>query len=149
MFGIDIRFVKEVYPKVDLCLVPRSEEYVRGLVNIRGQVVLVMDISVFFEKEVRPVSDSSQIIIMKIADEMKAIPNLDLDFNVDCFGDKPVGFIADRIGDVISIEAGELEAPPSHLSGTKARYFKGVVKFEEGVLLVLNPEKFIEDSIEE
>lgn len=147
MFGMDIRFIKEVYPNVDLCLVPRSEKYVRGLVNIRGQVVLVMDIAVFFRHEPRQITDSSQIIIMKIARELNSIPSMDVEYKSEAFGDKAVGFIVDQIGDVLTIDADKLEPPPSHLSESNAKYFQGVVRLNNNVLLVLDPGKFLEDSI--
>ena len=63
----------------------------------------------------------------------------DFDGEVDAhrFGDKPVGFFVDKIGDVIAVDENEVEPPPPHLEETSARYVEGVIRLDEKLLLVL------------
>jgi len=138
LYGLDIRIVKEVNPNTVIALVPRSPEHIRGLVNIRGQVVLVIDVAVVFGKAARPVTDTSQIIIFKTAQEIRQVRNIDDSLALARFGDKPVGFLVDGIGDVVTVTESNIAPPPPHLTECNARYVEGVVQLEERLLVILN-----------
>ena len=138
LYGLDIRIVKEVHPNTRIAPVPRSADHICGLVNIRGQVVLVIDIAVVFGRPSRPVTDESQVIIMKTAAEIRRIRDCTEVTDPDRFGDKPVGFICDRIGDVVRINRPHMEAAPPHLAEENARYIEGVVGLGQRTLVVLN-----------
>jgi purine-binding chemotaxis protein CheW len=137
LYGLDIRMVKEIYPDVDITPVPRSEPQIRGLVNIRGQVVLVKDIAIIFGRAPRPITDDSHIIILKTSTELAAVPTLDTRFNSAVFGDKPVAFLVDRIGDVVTVPAGDVEPAPLHVDETNAGYFAGVVYLDDRLQVIL------------
>lgn len=138
LYGFDIQTVKEVNPSTDITFVPRSPQHIRGLVNIRGQVVLVIDIAVLLGRELRPITASSQVVILKTAQEIRRVRALAKELSPERFPDKPVGFLVDRIGDVITVDAGRLETPPPHLGDGEARYVQGVVHLEDRLLVVLN-----------
>ena len=59
-----------IHPDISITEVPLSKEHIRGLVNIRGQIVLVMDISVIFGHEPLSITDDSQLVILKTAQEI-------------------------------------------------------------------------------
>ena len=134
LYGFDIQIVKEVNPSTQITPVPRSAPHIRGLVNIRGQVVLVIDIAVLFGHGSRPISASSQIVILKTGAEIKRLRLAGPHLRSEQYGDKPVGFLVDRIGDVIQVEA----ATPPHLAEGDARYVRGVVHLDNRLLVVLN-----------
>ena len=138
LYGIDIRLVKEVNPTTKITPVPRSKGHVRGLVNIRGQVILVMDIAVMFGREPRPITGDSQIVVLKTAQEIKQIRDFGALFDVDRFNDKPVGFLVDQIGDVITVDATEVKPAPPHLAEANAGYVEGVVRQEDRLLIPVN-----------
>lgn len=138
LFGLDIRIVKEVNPNTRIAHVPRSPAHIRGLVNIRGQVVLVVDVSVVFGRGARPITESSQIVILKTTQEIQANRNLDGSVSPGWFSDKPLGFLVDRIGDVLTVERGELSPPPPHLEEAISRFVEGVVGVDDRLLVVLN-----------
>ncbi|OGV71984.1 MAG: hypothetical protein A3K19_22180 [Lentisphaerae bacterium RIFOXYB12_FULL_65_16] len=138
LYGLPICAVKEVNPNTQVTPVPRSPQHIRGLVNIRGQVVLVIDTAVIFGWPRRPITESSHILILKTAQEVQRIRNLDGGMRAERFSDKPVGFLADRIGDVVTVDAAALEPPPPHLPESIVRYVEGVVRLGDGLLVVLN-----------
>lgn len=142
-FGFDIMIVKEINPNVNINPVPLCDNYIRGLVNIRGQVVLVMDIAVMLGRGPRPITEESQIIILKNHREISAIKGLDPDIDVHAFGDKPIGLIVDRIGEVIPIKRDAIEPPPRHLDEKNSRFFRGVVRLGKNLLVILNAEAMI------
>jgi len=138
MYGLDIRIVKEINPNVNITPVPRSDNYIRGLVNIRGQVILVLDIAMMFGRGQRPFTEDSHIVIMKTAPEIRKVRNMETDFIINAFGDKPVAFLVDKIGDVISVYEDQVEPAPPHLDELKAKYVFGVVRMEDQLLMIIN-----------
>lgn len=143
LFGLDIRVVKEIYPQVKLTPVPRTPSQLRGLVNIRGQVVLVMDIAVIFGRECRPISDESHIIILKTAAELANVPGLDPSVVQEAYGERPIGFVIDRVGDVVNVSQSEVEPPPPHLAECNARFVKAVLDQGDRLQLILKVDEVL------
>ena len=138
LYGFDIQIVKEVNPHTVITPVPRSAPHLRGLVNIRGQVILVIDIAVLLGHPSRPVTATSQVVILKTGPEIKRLRRAGKHLLSDRFGDKPVGFLVDRIGDVMTVAEDRLGAAPPHLTECDARYVQGVVHLEDRLLVILN-----------
>lgn len=138
LYGIDIRIVKEINPLVSITQVPRSAEQIRGLVNIRGQVVLVMDLAVIFGRQPREITEFTQIIILKTASELKNVRVDQRQFSNIALGDKPLGFIVDKIRDVTSVPLRMIEPVPPHIDHANSRYFDGVVGVEDELQMILD-----------
>jgi len=73
LYGFDIRIVKEITPPVQITPVPLKQREVHGIVNIRGQVVLVLDITVILGGKEHSIKADSQIVILKTSREIKAV----------------------------------------------------------------------------
>lgn len=143
LYALDIRAVKEVNPNCRIAPVPRSPDNIRGLVNIRGQVVLVLDIAVTFGRDARPITRDSQIVILKTSQELKRIRGLSEAVAAERFSDKPIGFLVDRIGDVITVDAARIEDAPPHLAKCNARFVSGVVYMDDRLLIALDPAEML------
>jgi purine-binding chemotaxis protein CheW len=143
MYGLDIRIVKEVNPNIRISDVPLSKNTIRGLVNIRGQIVLVMDIAILFGNEPRPITDASQLVILKTAQEIQHLSLVEDALNTELFGDKPIAFLVDCIGDVITIPEKTIEPTPPHIDETHSLFIKGVTKIEDALFTILNAEEMI------
>jgi chemotaxis signal transduction protein len=137
-YCFDIRLIREVNQNTDIMEIPLSEAYIRGLVNIRGQVVLVLDLNVLLGASPCSISATSQIIILKTSTEISETIQEDSQHLIEAFGDKPICFIADDIGDVITATSEEIELPPQHLPEKHAGSFDAVI-LRNGILYsVLN-----------
>jgi purine-binding chemotaxis protein CheW len=135
-YGLDVRIVKEINPIVDVTPVPLAPRFIRGLVNIRGQVVLVMDLAVIFGRRPRPVTEGSRIVILKTAAELKSVrAGAEVDVEL---GDKPVGLLVDGIDDVVGVAGEAIEPVPPHLEASNARFFDGVVRLGDDLLMILD-----------
>ncbi len=143
MYGLDIQIVKEVNPNINISDVPLSKNAIRGLVNIRGQIVLVMDVAVIFGKQARPITNESQLIILKTEQEIQQISLIDTQINDNLFGDKPIAFLVDSIGDVVTIYEGNIEPTPPHIDEKSTPFIKGVSKIENNLISILNAEEMI------
>ncbi len=143
LYGLDIRIVKEVNANTDVTRVPLSPKHIRGLVNIRGQVVLVIDIAVLFGHEPLTITGQSQIVVLKTVQEIARLRYADDDLAFDGLGDKPVGCLVDRVGDVVQVNAADLSPPPPHIPETIARHVEAVVRLDDRLLVVLQPAEML------
>jgi purine-binding chemotaxis protein CheW len=143
LYGFDIRIIKEITPPVIVTPVPLKQREVHGIVNIRGQVVLVLDITVILGGNEHPVTTDSQIVILKTAREIRAVSDFRPSFDEGVLGDKPVGFLVDTVGDILTLDASLIEEAPSHLKEQNTVYIEGVINLKSQPILLLNAGKMV------
>ena len=141
LYGFDIRIIKEITSAVRIMPVPLKDPDVRGIVTIRGQVVLVLDIAVILGGKEQPVETDSQIVILKTSREIKAVRDFQTSFDGGVLGDKPVGFLVDTVGDILNLESSLIEEAPSHLKERNAPYIEGVINLKSQAIILLNAGK--------
>ena len=143
LYGLDIRVVTEIHPNVAIVPVPLAPPHIRGLVNIRGQVVLVMDIAVIFGRSPRPVTGKSQIVILKTSSEIRKVRGLPDEFEPESFGNKAIGFLVDRIGDVVTVSDRQMRAVPPQIEANNARFIRGVANPDGAFQVILDAAELI------
>jgi purine-binding chemotaxis protein CheW len=124
LMGVPIDQIEEINHQFDLTPVPHTPDYVRGLINLRGQVVTVIDLRVALGLE--PVEQTRQ----------------SCNVVVNSHGEQ-IGIAVDRIADVVRTRWNEVEPPPANVAGTDGQYFRGVCKLPEGLLVILDVEKIL------
>ena len=150
LYGIDIHIINDVSPNSgDIMPVPLSDPHIRGLVNIRGQVILVMDIAVILGNRERPITENSHIVIFKTESALARVVGLDKDIDIYAFGEKPVGFLVDMIGDVVIVDETNIENTTKYIEKENLTYIKGVVKLQDQLLIIINPLKMLYHGHEE
>ncbi|MFZ5806159.1 MAG: chemotaxis protein CheW [Verrucomicrobiota bacterium] len=145
LFGIDILLVREINRNLDITPVDLAPEYVRGLLNLRGQIVTVVDLGVRLELGARNIQSSSSCIILKTNTEIdRARSREEIE---DTTSQDLVGLLVDRIGDVVSVDSSMIEPPPTHTHGVSGHFLSGVIKLEKQLLVTLKTSKIL--SLEE
>lgn len=146
LFGLPILAVREITPIIKMTEVPLAPEYISGLINLRGQVVTIMDLGVKLGLGKRDISEKTRLIIIKTDGELSEFA---IEQGIKT-SDDPVGLLVDKIGDVISTEEEEIEPPPANMDIEDLKYVRGVIKTDEKLLtiLVLNQLLMIEDPQE-
>ena len=125
--GIDILNIQEINKQTEVTMVPQSAEYVRGVLNLRGRIVTVIDLGL--KTGLSPITrdkDNRNII-------------------VDSMGEH-IGLLVDRISDVMSADPAHVEPPPANLGGIEGSYFEGVVKTDSGLIGVLDIERVLAEA---
>lgn len=126
-YGIETAFVREVYPLKDMTTLPGTPSFVLGIINVRGQIVSVIDLKKFFNLPEKGLGELNKVIIMY---------NERMEF----------GILADVVEGTQSVALEEIMAAPPSVIGIGKKYLKGVTK-EHIVLLdaesILNDEKII------
>ena len=126
-YGIEIRFVTEIIGIQAITEVPELPDYVKGIINLRGKIIPVMDVRLRFKKEPVEYNDRTCIIVIDIK-------------NIS------IGMIVDTVSEVISIEDENIVPPPSLKTGFQNRYVKGIGKVDNDVKLLLDCEKILNEE---
>lgn len=127
-YGIEIRFVTEIIGGIQMITeVPEVPDYVKGIINLRGKIIPVIDVNLRFKKEARPYNDRTCIIVIDIED-------------------LSVGLIVDNVAEVLSISDENIVPPPDARAGFHHRYIKGIGKVGTDVKLLLDCNKLLGDE---
>jgi purine-binding chemotaxis protein CheW len=143
LYGLDIRYVKEVHIFSGVTNVPLNLPHISGLVNIRGQIVLLIDTSIIFGDAQTQQGSDTHLIIFKTAQELEKNSMITPGTDWYKLMDKPVALLVDRVGDILTVPAANIEEPPQHMDETRTKFVRYVVKTDTFFLIVLEPERLI------
>ncbi len=141
LFGVDILVVREIIRRVDYTPVEHAPEAVRGLLNLRGQIITVLDLGPTLGLPPRQINASSRCIILKTEEETAPLYEAGL-IPEKTPGDA-VGLLVDGISDVVDAEEGDMDAPPANRSDVEVEFLNGVIKLQDKLLLVLHLENLV------
>jgi len=128
-FGIEIQYVNEIIVFQEITKVPESEDYIKGLINLRGKIIPVMDVRIRFKQDPFEYNDRTCIIVIKVKTTV-------------------VGLIVERIADVVEISEENIIPSPSlaKLENAHNRYVYAIGKIGDQVKLLLDPDKLLNDE---
>lgn len=121
-YGIDIFQVNEIIRLREITPIPQSRRHIRGLVNLRGKTIPVVDLRVRFGMPTVTDTESTRIIVVESE-----------------YGH--VGVVVDEVAEVMTIEANEMEEPPSLVETQATEFVRGIAKRENRLITLLDLEK--------
>jgi purine-binding chemotaxis protein CheW len=125
--GMDILKVQEINKLLDMTEVPQAPEYVKGILNLRGQIVTIIDLG-----KKLGLSDTN-----RTSDTRNIIVNSNNEY---------IGLMVDRIGDVVLADLNTVEPPPANIGAIQGKYFEGVVKTENSLIGILDVEEVLKEE---
>lgn len=125
--GVPVEQVQEVIRYQQMTRVPLVPAVIRGLINLRGQIVMAIDLRRRFGMEERPESELPVNVVVRTEDGA-------------------VSFLVDEIGDVLEVEEENFEAPPETLRGPARDLVRGVYKLRQRLMLLLDTEQAVAAS---
>lgn len=128
-FGIAITYVDEIIGLQPVTELPETPDYIRGLINLRGKIVPLVDVRRRFGKEDIDYNDRTCVIVITV-------------------GEDTVGLIVDCIADVVKIPNDDILDPPSVNHPEGNRFVFGIGKTGDSVKFLLDPEKLIYEPVE-
>jgi purine-binding chemotaxis protein CheW len=123
-YGIESAYIREIYPLTEITPLPGIPLFVRGMVNVRGQILSVIDLKKFFELPEKGLTDLNKIIIVQ-------------DENME------FGILADAVLGIRRLATGEIGAALPTLTGIRAQYLKGVTRER---MVILDATKILSDE---
>lgn len=123
-FSLDILQVQEIIRHMELTRVPKTPDFVEGVINLRGKVIPVLDLRRRFGLGADERTNDTRIIVVEV-------------------DDKTVGLKVDAVSEVLRLPADRVEAPPEIVTGVESEYIKGVGKLDGRLLILLDVEKVL------
>ena len=127
-YGIGILKVKEIIGMMPVTSVPRTPEFVKGVINLRGKVIPVVDLRLKFSMESIPYNERTCIIVVEI-DSAKATVL--------------IGIVVDAVSEVLNIEEKNIENAPTFGTSLDTEYILGMAKMEGGVKILLDIDRVL------
>lgn len=129
-YGIEIKYVIEIIGIQAITEIPELPEYVKGIINLRGKIIPVIDVRLRFKKEPKEYNDRTCVIVVDIEGIY-------------------IGLIVDSVAEVLAIPDQNIVEPPKMNMGFSNRYIKNIGKVGNDVKLLLDCEKLLtEDDME-
>jgi purine-binding chemotaxis protein CheW len=125
--GLPVQQVQEVIRYQEMTQVPLVPQVIRGLINLRGQIVMAFDLRSRFGMEERPETERPMNVVVRT-------------------DDGAVSFLVDEIGDVLEVQEENFEHPPETLQGPARELVRGVFKLQDRLMLVLDTELALREA---
>ena len=122
-YGIGILKVREIIGVLEITSVPNTPEYIKGVINLRGRVIPVLELRIKFDMEHQEYTERTCIIVVELAGESGPIQ---------------VGMLVDSVSEVLNISAEEIEPPPAFGTSTDLEYILGMGKDNGKLNILLN-----------
>lgn len=123
-YAVDIKYISEIIGMQEITEVPEMPSHIKGMINLRGKVIPVMDIRARFDLPDKPYSDRTCIIVTEVSGLL-------------------VGIVVDTVKEVTYISPDKIE-PASPCSNAEANYVKALAKLEDGVKIILAMENVVD-----
>jgi purine-binding chemotaxis protein CheW len=127
-YGIGILKVREIIGMMTVTPVPQTPEFVRGVINLRGKVIPVIDLRVRFGLEAAACTERTCIIVVEIHAET---------------GSVPMGIVVDAVSEVLNIRGADIENTPSFGVKLNTDFILGMAKTDSGVKILLDIDKVL------
>lgn len=123
-YALNILRVQEIKKLMSITRVPNTPPYMKGVINLRGSIVPVVDLRDRLDLPPGKYSDSARIIVTMVSDSV-------------------AGFIVDEVVEVTTIEESLIESAQTVTGGISAEYLDGIAKFNERLFIMLNPDTIV------
>ncbi|MCK5172874.1 MAG: purine-binding chemotaxis protein CheW [Planctomycetes bacterium] len=122
-YGLEILKVREIIGYMEITAVPQTPHYVKGVINLRGQVIPVIDLRAKFGMETAEITEESCIIVVEIHQNKRQFST---------------GIIVDKVEEVLDIAGEDIEEAPQFDSSVNTDFILGMGKIGESVKILLN-----------
>jgi len=126
-YGIEIKYVTEIIGIQAITVIPELPEYVKGIINLRGKIIPVIDVRLRFKKEPKEYTDRTCIVVVDV-------------------GEISIGMIVDSVSEVMTISDNDIVAPPQVNKNSSGSLVKNIGKKDTEVKLLLDCEKLLKDN---
>ncbi len=127
-YGIGILKVKEIIGMMPVTSVPRTPDFVKGVINLRGKVIPVIDLRLKFTMGEIPYTDRTCIIVVEIESDASTVL---------------IGIVVDAVSEVLNVRGEDIEETPTFGTKLDTGYILGMAKMEGGVKILLDIDKVL------
>jgi purine-binding chemotaxis protein CheW len=126
-YGVDIGAVREIIRIMDITRVPKTPEFVEGIINLRGKVIPVVDLRRRFSLPVSEENKENRIVVVDI-------------------GGQDIGVMVDAVTEVLRISSDSVEPPSSVITTADSAFLLGIAKLESRLIILLDLERVLSEE---
>jgi len=130
-YGLPVLKVREIMKVMEITAIPQVPAYVRGVINLRGKVIPVIDLRLKFGMPACDATDQTCIIVVEAAGDGRQ---------------SMMGLLVDGVSEVLNIQPAEIEQPPAFGDGVRTDYMQGVAKVKGTVKILLDIDRVLTGS---
>ena len=119
VYGVNIGDVKEIIAMMKTTPVPKTPKFIKGVMNLRGNIIPVVDMRLKFDMPTIPPQMYTAIVIIKLAEKL-------------------IGFIVDKVEEVINVDGEHLSIPPEFGGHIDTRFIKNMAQYKQKVVMILD-----------
>ncbi len=132
-YGVSIIKIKEIIGMMDITPIPRTPEFIKGVINLRGRIIPVMDLRIKFGMEPKEYNERTCIIVAEVL--MNGLQKL-------------LGIVVDMVSEVVTISDDQIEPPPEYGTNLQHSAILGIGKIKDRVVIILDiDEVFLCDEL--
>ena len=131
-YGVDIFRVQEIKGWDAATEIPNTPDYIRGVINLRGTIVPIVDLRSRFELELVEYSNTTVVIVLKVRANDS---------------EKTIGFVVDAVSDVYNLTADQMKPSPDFGNAVSTEFVKGLATVDEKMLILLDIDHLIDADI--
>jgi len=129
-YGVDINYVHEIIRLQPITEVPRTPDFIEGVINLRGRIIPVIDLHKRFGLPPAETTNNTRIMVVEV-------------------GGMTVGMIVDAVSEVLRLPEENIEPPPPIIKGVDVAYLKGVGKWEDKLIILLDLDRVLQEKEQE
>jgi len=127
-YGLEILKVREIIGMLDITAIPQTPVFIKGVINLRGRVIPVIDLRLKFGLPPLDYGESTCIIVVEVKSEMGAVQ---------------MGVVVDSVSEVLNISGADIEPAPSFGSRLQNRYLLGIAKTRGAIKILLDIDRVL------
>lgn len=136
-YALDINPVREIVEMTPITVIPRAPEHITGVINLRGEIVNILNLNTFLKLPNQPITQSQKIIV----------------FMAEAAKGNNVGIIVDNVSSVVEISSDQVDCMTEGIAGNESKYIKGIItagteggdKDGHGLIIWLDIQKMFKD----
>jgi purine-binding chemotaxis protein CheW len=128
-YGVDIMAVREIKGWTEITHLPKQPDYVRGVLNLRGVIVPIIDLRCRFGQGLTEATPLHIVIIVQI-------------------GTKPIGLLADRVLDIVSLDQSQIQPVPRIAQASRVEFLSGLVTVERAMIALIDLRNLLSLAVE-
>ena len=123
-YGVHIGQVQEIIRMPEITHIPQTEDYIKGIINLRGNIIPIIDMRTRFNMDAKDYSELTRVIVLGILDKL-------------------VGIVVDSVSKVIELPENDIEDAPDIINGLSKEYIEGVGKMDDDMIIILDADKVL------
>jgi purine-binding chemotaxis protein CheW len=131
-YGVDILRVQEIKGWDSATPIPNTPEYIRGVINLRGTIVPIVDLRRRFALESVDFGNTTVIVVLKVRSEQ---------------GERTMGFVVDSVSDVYTVPTDQLKPAPDFGGGGAAAFLKGLATVDSKMVILLDVDRLVDAGV--